>query len=173
MLLQAFVCLLCFCLSVCLLQTFPNVPPLKPDSCELRPRKKPPRFQRCSTASTNSWSPLSLPAESQDCPPQDWLLGGKSLGGQFWVHQSSGLPTSIITVFFILSACYRFWVYWNDCHSVLWNSPCNRKTLFLTNSALDDVSCRLLLTKRKPGSYNQPKHANTLLQHIYSRNISR
>ena len=29
------------------------------------------------------------------CPPQDWPHGGQSWGGQFWVHGSSGLPTSI------------------------------------------------------------------------------
>ena len=27
----------------------------------------------------------------QDCPPQDWLLAGQSWGGQFLVHQSSGI----------------------------------------------------------------------------------
>ena len=39
----------------------------------------------------------------QDCPPQDCPLEGNPEGGQSWVHQSSGLPTPIITFF---STCY-------------------------------------------------------------------
>ena len=34
-------------------------------------------------------------------------MGGQSWGGQFWVHGSSGLPTSIITRFFNLCAYIR------------------------------------------------------------------
>ena len=40
-----------------------------------------------------------------------WASGfttlGMALGGQSWEHQSSGLPTSIMTLFFTLSAWFR------------------------------------------------------------------
>ena len=45
--------------------------------------------------------------ESHACPPQDCIHGGQSWGGQFWVHWSSGLPTSITTLFFILFSYFK------------------------------------------------------------------
>ena len=152
MLLQAFVCLLCFCLFVC---------------CK--------HFQMCLLSNQTAVNCDQEKSHQgfKDAQPHP-LIHGQHFPclvnlriahlriGYLAVLSKPVIRIAHLTLFFILSACYRFWVYRNDCHSVLWDSPCNRKTLFLTNSALDDVSCRLLLTKRKPGSYNQPKHANTL-----------
>ena len=45
------------------------------------------------------WCNIAIGEYPQDCPPQDWLLGGQSWGGQFWAYQSSGLPPSTIMYF--------------------------------------------------------------------------
>ena len=62
--------------------------------------------------------------ESQDCPPQDCPPEDNLEGGQSWVHQSSGLPTPIITFFQPAMLMLEWWMivkkaFWWQCLPLL------------------------------------------------------
>ena len=89
-------------------------------------------------------------------PTSELPTGGQSRGGQFWVHQSSGLPTPTITFFMnCLCLIWALGEYWGQCQCIQSQyfeeqcNSCNYRRHLKTHSARWDIAGHLRTCLKK------------------------